>query len=52
MWFLNGVQKGPVRFNGFAVTLDDAKAEFAASWRGWLKAARLTEDTPTAQLNN
>jgi hypothetical protein len=36
MWFLNGFTNGPVRFNGFAVTLDDAKAEFAASWHAWL----------------
>jgi len=28
---LNGVQNGPVRVNGFAVTLDDAETEFAAS---------------------
>ena len=48
MWFLNGITNGPVRFNGFAVTLDDAKAEFAASWRAWLKPAGLSEDTPTA----
>jgi hypothetical protein len=41
-------KRRPVRFNGFAVTLDDAKAEFAASWRAWLKAAGLSEDTPTA----
>ena len=52
MWFLNGITNGPVRFNGFAVTLDDAKAEFAASWRAWLKAAGLSEDTPTAQLKD
>jgi hypothetical protein len=32
MWFLNGVQNGPGPFNGFVRTLDDAKAEFAASW--------------------
>jgi hypothetical protein len=48
MWFLNGITNGPVRFNGFAVTLDDAKAEFAASWRAWLKAAGLSEDMSTA----
>jgi hypothetical protein len=33
MWFFNGITNGPVRFNGFAVALEDAKAEFAASWR-------------------
>ena len=33
-------------------TLDDARAEFAAAWGAWLKAAGLTEDTPTAQLKN
>jgi hypothetical protein len=38
--------------NGFVRTLEDAKAEFAASWGAWLKAAGLNEDTPTAQLKN
>jgi hypothetical protein len=28
------------------------KAEFAASWGAWLKAAGLNEDTPTAQLED
>jgi hypothetical protein len=49
-WGLNGVQNGPGPFNGFVRTLEDAKAKFAASWGGWLKAAGLNEDTPTAQL--
>jgi hypothetical protein len=49
-WGLNGVQNGPGPFNGFVRTLDDAKAEFAAAWGAWLKAAELNEDTPTAQL--
>ena len=31
-WGLHGVQNGPGPFNGFVRTLDDAKAEFAASW--------------------
>jgi uncharacterized protein DUF6894 len=44
------VQNGPGPFNGFVRTLEDAKAEFAASWGAWLKAAGLNEDTPTAQL--
>jgi hypothetical protein len=29
----------PVRFSCFAVTLDEAKAEFAKSWPFWLEAA-------------
>jgi hypothetical protein len=49
-WGLHGVQNGPGPFNGFARTLEDAKAEFAAAWGAWLKAAGLNEDTPTAQL--
>jgi hypothetical protein len=49
-WGLNGVQNGPGPFNGFVRTLDEAKATFAASWGAWLKAAGLSEDTPTAQL--
>ena len=49
-WGLNGVENGPGPFNGFVRTLEDAKAEFAASWGAWLKAAGLNEDTPTAQL--
>jgi hypothetical protein len=48
----NGVQNGPGPFNGFLRTLKDAKAEFAASWGAWLKAAGLNEDTPTAQLKD
>jgi hypothetical protein len=48
----NGVQNGPGPFNGFLRTLEDAKAEFAASWGAWLKAAGLNEDTPTAQLKD
>jgi hypothetical protein len=47
---LNGVQNGPGLFNGFVRTLEDANAEFAASWGALLKAAGLNEDTPTAQL--
>jgi hypothetical protein len=43
------VQNGPGPFNGFVRTLDDARAEFAAAWGAWLKAAGLNEDTPTAQ---
>jgi hypothetical protein len=50
-WGLHGVQNGPGPFNGFARTLEDAKAEFAAAWGAWLKAAELNEDTPTTQLN-
>jgi hypothetical protein len=50
-WGLNGVENGPGPFNGFVPTLDDAKAEFAAAWGAWLKAAGLNENTPTAQLN-
>jgi integrase-like protein len=46
----NGVQNGPGPFNTFVRMLEDAKAEFAASWGAWLKAAGLNEDTPTAQL--
>ena len=49
-WGLNGVENGPGPFNGFVRTLEDAKAEFAAFWGAWLKAAGLNEDTPTAQL--
>jgi hypothetical protein len=51
-WGLNGVQNGPGPFNGFVRTIEDAKSEFAASWGAWLKAAGLTEDTPTAQLKD
>ena len=51
-WGLNGVQNGPGPFNGFVQTLEDAKADFAASWGAWLKAAGLNEDTPTAQLKD
>ena len=51
-WGLHGVQNGPGPFNGFVRTLDDAKAEFAASWGAWLKAAGLNEDTPTARLKD
>jgi hypothetical protein len=51
-WGLNGVENGPGPFNGFVRTLDDAKAEFAAAWGDWLKAAGLNEDTPTAQLKD
>ena len=51
-WGLHGVQNGPGPFNGFVRTLDDAKAEFAAAWGAWLKAAGLNEDTPTAQLKD
>jgi hypothetical protein len=51
-WGLNGVQNGPGPFNGFVRTLEDAKAEFAAAWGAWLKAAGLNEDTPTAQLKD
>jgi hypothetical protein len=32
-----------------ALRFEDAKAAIAASWGGWLKAAGLNEDTPTAQ---
>jgi hypothetical protein len=52
MWFLNGVQNGPGPFNGFVRTFEDAKAEFAASWGAWLKAAGLTETVATAQLKD
>jgi hypothetical protein len=48
-WGLNGVQNGPGPFNGFVRTLEDAKAEFAASWARDSRWG-LTEDTPTAQL--
>ena len=51
-WGLHGVQNGPGPFNGFVRTLEDAKAEFAAAWGAWLKAAGLNEDTPTAQLKD
>ena len=51
-WGLNGVENGPGPFNGFVRTLEDAKAEFAAFWGAWLKAAGLNEDTPTAQLKD
>jgi hypothetical protein len=53
-WFcgLNGVQNGPGPFNGFVRTLEDAKAAFAASWGGWLKAADLSENTATPQLKD
>jgi hypothetical protein len=51
-WGLNGVQNGPGPFNGFVQTLEEAKAVFAASWGAWLKAAGLSEDTPTAQLKD
>ena len=51
-WGLNGVENGPGPFNGFVRTLEDAKAKFAASWRAWLKAAGLNEDTPTAHLKD
>jgi hypothetical protein len=52
MWFLNGVQNAPVRVNGFAVTFDDAKAEFARLLARVAQGRRLTEDTPTAQLRS
>jgi hypothetical protein len=45
-----GCAPGP--FNGFVRTLEDAKAEFAAAWGAWLKAAGLNEDTPTAHLKD
>ena len=51
-WGLNGVQNGPGPFNGFVRTFEDAKVDFAASWGTWLKAAGLSEDTPTAQLKD
>ena len=51
-WGLNGVQNGPGPFNGFVLTLEEAKAAFAASWCGWLKAADLSENTATAQLKD
>ena len=51
-WGLHGVQNGPGPFNGFVRTLDDAKAQFAAAWGAWIKAAGLNEDTPTAQLKD
>jgi hypothetical protein len=51
-WGLNGVENGPGPFNGFVPTLEDAKAEFAAAWGAWLKAAGLNEETPTAQLKD
>jgi hypothetical protein len=52
-WGLHGVENGPGPFNGFVPTLEDAKAEFAAAWGAWLKAAGLNEDnTPTAQLKD
>jgi hypothetical protein len=49
---LNGVENGPGPFNGFVRTLENAKAEFAAAWGAWLKAAGLNEDTPTARLKD
>jgi hypothetical protein len=51
-WGLNGVQNGPDPFSGFVQTIDDAKAEFAAAWGAWLKAAGLTEDRSTAQIKD
>jgi hypothetical protein len=45
-WGLNGVQNGPGPFNGFVRTLEDAKAEFAAAWGAWFKAAGLKKTRP------
>jgi hypothetical protein len=50
MWFLNGVQNGVAYGSGFALSLDDAKTEFARAWGAWLKAAGLAENSPTPQL--
>jgi hypothetical protein len=51
-WFLDGVENGPGYLNGFARTLEDAKAEFVASWGAWLKAAGLAEKEPPAAANS
>ena len=45
-WGLNGVHNGPVQFNGFVKTLDEAKAELRKSWEAWLTAAKLAELEP------
>jgi hypothetical protein len=42
-WGVNGVLTGPIQFNGFARTLDDAKTEVGTNWRKWLAAAKLAE---------
>jgi hypothetical protein len=46
----NGVLHGPLVFNGFAMSLDDAQRELADSWRKWLAAAKLAElEAPVAR---
>jgi hypothetical protein len=50
MWFLNGVQNGPGPFNG--PNPGGCEGRVAASWGAWLKAAGLSEDTPTVQLKD
>jgi hypothetical protein len=44
-WSLHGILGKPLdmRTDGRAPTLEDAKAEFEASWRKWLAWARLGE---------
>jgi len=42
-WGINGVLHGPLVFNGFAMTLDDARRELADNWARWLAAAKLSE---------
>jgi hypothetical protein len=49
-WGINGVLHGPLVFNGFAMSLDDAQRELADSWRKWLAAAKLAElEAPVAR---
>jgi hypothetical protein len=45
-WAINGVHppQSLIAAYGYALTLEDAKAEFAASWRKWLAFAGLKED--------
>jgi hypothetical protein len=44
-WHINGVANMPpdMESGGWADSLDDAKRSFAANWRKWIDAARLTE---------
>jgi hypothetical protein len=45
-WAINGVDPPQTltATHGYALTLEDAKAEFAASWRKWLAYAGLKEE--------
>jgi hypothetical protein len=44
MWTITGAVVAPrLPSHGFAATLDDAKAAFAATWREWLRLSGRTE---------